>query len=287
MSKLMGIVVSAVAVVLLLAACGQESTADSEAASGDTGGGSQTASFQDGIYMAGEAFDPQSDWRNIVILEVSDGRIVSAEWTAAPRTGGPDKLTHSSSGDYGMERVAEWPWHEQAQAVAEHLLQTQDPTDIELKDDGRTDAISGATMTVSYFFELAQQALADGPVGGGPYVDGAYYAEADEPGQDWHDAVHITVINGYIASVHWAPLPVDGERNKYRYSADGDYGMERVAQWPWHEQADALTRHILETQQIRDIPLGDDGKTDAISGATISIRSFVDVASKAIAEAEA
>lgn len=63
-------------------------------------------------------FDPQSDWRNIVILEVSAGRIVSAEWTAAPRTGGPDKLTHSINGDYGMERVAEWPWHKQANAIS-------------------------------------------------------------------------------------------------------------------------------------------------------------------------
>jgi len=39
--------------------------------------------------------------------------------------------------------------------------------------------------------------------------------------------------------------------------------------------ADAITRYILETRQIRDIPLDDDGKTDAISGATISIRATI------------
>ena len=87
--------------------------------------------------MAGEACNPQSNWRNIVILEVSDGRIVSVEWTAAPRTGGPDKLTHSINGDYGMERVAEWPWHKQA------------------------DAISGATIGIPIFVDVGSKAIAE------------------------------------------------------------------------------------------------------------------------------
>lgn len=244
------------------------------------------ASLQDGIYIAGEEFNPRADWRNIVLVEVRNGRIESVEWTAAPRTGGTDKLTRSRDGEYGMEMVAEWPWHEQAEAAAAYLVETQDPYQVDLHDDGTTDAITGATMTVSYFFELAQQALAGGPVGRGPYRDGAYYAEADEPGSDWHDAVYLTIIHGHIASVHWAPQPVDGDRDKYRYSRDGDYGMEMLSDWAWHEHVDAVARYILEHQTIDGIELDDEGRPDAITGATIVIDYFIDVAMKALAQAE-
>ena len=247
----------------------------------DTDDGFDVSSLEDGWYRAEEEFDGSADWRNIVMIEVSGGEIVDAKWTPASRTGGPDKYQYSLDGDYGMERVAQWPWHEQADAVVQHLLSTQNPYDIEFNDDGEADAISGATMTVDYFFELAQRALSGSPAGMGRYQDGVYRGEA-EPGDDWQDVVYITVKDGYIISVYWAPEPMgDQGMNKYEYSEEGEYGMEAASDWPWHEHADAVARFVIENQSID----GSD-ETDAVSGATISLGGFYAAASDAIAQAQ-
>ncbi len=254
-----------------------EETADTE----DDNDGFDVSSLEDGWYRAEEEFDGDADWRNIVMIEVSGGEIVDARWTPASKTGGPDKYEYSEAGDYGMERVSQWPWHEQADAVVEHLISTQDPFDIEFNEDGEADAISGATITVDYFFELAQEALSGSPDGFGQYEDGVYRGEAD-PGDDWHDAVHLTVRDGYIISVYWAPEPMgDQGMNKYEYSEEGEYGMESASEWPWHEHADAVARHVIENQSLEG---SDDA--DAVTGATISLGGFYAAASDAIAQAQ-
>ncbi|MFW5994516.1 MAG: FMN-binding protein [Spirochaetia bacterium] len=248
--------------------------------------GLDIASLSGGWYRAAQEYDPEEDWRNIVMVEVSDGEIVDATWTAAPLTGGMDKMTSSMEGEYGMEEVAQSPWHEQAQATIDHLLETQDPTDVEFTDDGKTDAISGATITVSYFFDLAEEALSGSPDGFGSYEDGVYRGEA-EAGDEWQDVVHITVVDGYIVSVHWAPEPLDDQgMDKYEYSLEGEYGMESASDWAWHEHADAVAEFVIENQAVDAIELDDDGKTDAISGATVSLDGFYDAAQEALAQAE-
>ena len=266
----------------------REDTADpaAEAAAGETATGINLGDLADGWYRAAEEYDPEADWRNIVMIEVRSGEIVGGRWTAAPKTGGPDKLTYSIDGGYNMERVSQWPWHDQAEATIEHLISTQDPYDAEWDDDGVVDAISGATMTVSYFFELAREALSGEPFEPGPYNDGTYVGEGSA-GDDWKDVVHITVIDGRIESVHWAPEPVGGDGpDKYEYSVEGEYGMERVSQWPWHEQADAVARFVIENQSLDNMDLDDEGETDAISGATITLSGFHAAASDAIAQAQ-
>ncbi|MDK2933851.1 MAG: hypothetical protein PWP27_1661 [Clostridiales bacterium] len=73
---------------------------------------------------------------------------------------------------------AQAEWHEQAEKAEAYLLKTQDPTKITYTDDeGHTDLISGATIHVKEFFDLAKKALDNGPVGRGQYKDGAYHAE--------------------------------------------------------------------------------------------------------------
>ena len=72
---------------------------------------------------------------------------------------------------------AKAPWYKQAEAAQDHLLATQNPKEISYKDDaGHTDEISGASIHVIEFFDLAEKALAAGPVGYGPYKDGSYGA---------------------------------------------------------------------------------------------------------------
>ncbi|MGI6778224.1 MAG: FMN-binding protein [Acetivibrionales bacterium] len=121
--------------------------------------------YKDGIYSAEEdGFDESSGWKNVVTLQVKDGKIVDAEWNAIHKDGGDDKKTLSADGKYGMQEKggAQAEWHEQAEKVEQYLLKTQDPSDISYSDDeGHTDAISGASIHVKEFFDLAAKALKD------------------------------------------------------------------------------------------------------------------------------
>ncbi|MCF7933823.1 MAG: hypothetical protein K9M84_06630 [Spirochaetia bacterium] len=129
-------------------------------------GPAERGPYADGHYHAEAAEFPESGWKATVDLTVLGGNIFAVNWSAVNEAG-EDKKTTSIEGNYNMVKfggaIAEW--HEQAYAVEDYLLEVQDPTAITYSDDeGNTDAISGATIHVSEFFTLAEQALAAGPV---------------------------------------------------------------------------------------------------------------------------
>jgi len=105
--------------------------------------------YQDGYYLAiSDDFSP-SGWLDLVEIEVKDGMIIFASWDAFNE-------------DYEFKSDE---WYVQAQRVVDHLITTQDPTDMHYSDvEGHTDAISGATIHVDQFFSLAKEALASGPI---------------------------------------------------------------------------------------------------------------------------
>lgn len=122
------------------------------------------AKYEDGIYFAQEDGFGTTGYKYVATLEVKDGKIVKADWNGANVKGGPDKDTLSKTGKYPMveQGGAQAPWHEQAEKAEAYLLELQDPTKIEYTDEeGHTDAISGASIHVKEFFDLAQEALAD------------------------------------------------------------------------------------------------------------------------------
>lgn len=259
------------------------------------GGGGAAAKYKDGIYFAQQdKFDEKTGWKTVVTLEVKDGKIVKADWNAANIKGGVDKKTASKEGKYGMKEkgkaIAEW--HEQAEKVEEYLLKNQDPAKITYKDnEGHTDAISGATVHVNDFFDLAKKALDAGPVGKGKYKDGPYHAEQKEFAEKsgWKSTVDLTVINGTIVAAYWSGVHKDGGDDKYKQSKDGKYGMKEKgkASAEWHEQADKVTAYFLEKQDPESITYKDnEGHTDAISGATIHVNDFFELAKEALAAAK-
>lgn len=123
----------------------------------------QASKYKDGTYTAEAAeFEASSGWKDNVTLEIKDDKIVSAIWNGTHKDGGDDKVTASKNGKYGMKAIgkAQAEWHEEAAKVEAYLIEKQDPTDIKYTDaDGHTDAISGATIKVSEFFKLAEEAL--------------------------------------------------------------------------------------------------------------------------------
>ncbi|WP_019849887.1 major membrane immunogen, membrane-anchored lipoprotein [Desulfitobacterium sp. PCE1] len=250
------------------------------------------APAQDGKYKDGNYFAQQDafakGWKYMVTIEVKDGKIASADWNGANEKGGPDKVAFSASGQYGMKKGgAQSEWHEQAEKAEAYLVQTQDPTKINYKDDaGHSDDIAGVSVGVKDFFELAKKALDAGPVEKGPYKDGAYYAEAPMYGKDgWKYSASLTVVNGNIVAADWNGLNVKGGKDKDTLSADGEYGMKEKgkAQAEWHEQAQKAEAYLLKTQDPTKVNYKDDaGKTDDIAGVSIKVKDFFELAKAAL-----
>ncbi len=249
------------------------------------------AMYQDGVYFAKEAnFSETSGWKYFVTIEVKDGKIVDANWNGVHKDAGMDKKTSSSEGIYGMvaKGGAQSEWHEQAALVEAYLIETQDPSAITYQEDNyHSDAIAGATIGVSPFFTLAQEALAGAPTVSGPYTDGYYHAEEADFSENsgWKYTVDVTVVNGNIEAVSWNGVHKDGGDDKVTMSMNGEYGMVEKggAIAPWFEQAELVEAYLLETQDPSAITYQEDNyHTDAISGATIGVSPFFTLVNEAL-----
>ena len=250
------------------------------------------AAYADGIYFAQEDGFGSTGWKYMATITVDGGKIVSADWNGANVNGGEDKKSVSSKGRYNMVAFggAQAEWHEQAERAEAYLVETQDPAAITYTDDeGHTDAISGVSIHVAEFFNLAEEAMAAGPAGRGPYTDGHFHAEQPEfSGSGWKYAVDLTVVNGNIVAASWNGASTDGGTLKKVRSESGAYGMVAYgdAQAEWHEQAAAAEAYLLETQDPAAITYSDDeGHTDAIAGVSIHVTEFFELAAEALASA--
>lgn len=115
-------------------------------------------------------------------------------------------------------------------------------------------------------------------------ADGVYYAEGEYADNGWKEIVAFKVEGGKITSANWNALHRDGGLDKKQSSEQGFYGMKaKGASSEWHEQAALTEKYLLENQDFSAITLGDDGKTDAISGVSIHINGFTELLDKAIA----
>lgn len=272
----------------IMSGCGKDNKDSVNGTSGNTSSG-----YKDGIYFAQQQdFDESSGWKYMVTLEVKDGKIADADWNGAHFGAGKDKKSIARDGEYGMIKNSKIgkEWHEQAETVEAYLIQTQDPAKITyINDAGNTDAITGATIHVKEFFDLAKEALDNGLTGKGKFKDGYYTAEEEAFSESgWKEKVNITVVNGYVVSVYWTADNKEGGEDKYVQSVNGKYGMKDKgnAKAEWHEQADLVTAYLLKNQDVSGIKVNDSGKTDSISGASIAVSKFVELANKALDKAK-
>lgn len=247
------------------------------------------AKWADGIYFAMDDAFASSGWKDVVTLTVSGGKIVSADWNAVNVAAGADKKTYDKAGKYNMVKFgkAQGEWYQQAEKAEAHLLKSQDPAAISYKDnDGHTDDIAGVSIHVNSFFDLAAKALEAGPVGRGPYADGAYFAiDSEYPSSGWKEFVSLTVINGRIAAVNWSAVNRTGEEKK-AWDKAGKYNMVKFgkAQAEWYQQAERAEAYLLKTQDLDGITYKDaEGHTDDIAGVSIHVNALYDLAKKALA----
>lgn len=245
--------------------------------------------LQDGMYFAQGEMAADSGWQPYVILQVEGGKITDATWSASSINAGLDKKTSSEEGKYGMKAGgASSEWHEQAEKIEQYLIDNQDPAKITTDAEGHTDVVSGVSVHVNDFTELAAKALAAGPVEAGPYKDGAYHAEAADFDADsgWKETVDVTVAAGKIVAVNFSGVNAAGEDKKTN-SKEGKYGMKAGgASSEWHEQAEKAEQYLIEKQDPTAVETTEDGKTDAISGVSIHIGSYLQLAEEALAGAK-
>lgn len=248
--------------------------------------------WQDGVYYAEAELTDDTTWQYIVALTVEGGKITDVNWNALHVEGGLDKKEYSKRGLYGMvaKAGAQAEWHEQAEKAEQFLIEKQDPAAFAVNDNGKTDAVSGVSITVSDFVELVNKALEAGPVEAGPYKDGTYYAEEPEFGSSgWKYTATITVMNGKIVAADWNGIHKDGGDDKDTVSKNGEYGMVEKggAIAEWHEQAYLAEQYLIETQDPTAITYTtEQGHTDAISGVTIHVVEFFTLAEEALKAAK-
>ncbi len=233
--------------------------------------------LKDGVYFARQDEYAKSGWRYQVVVTVKDGKISAVNWNGVSNSAGVlDKKAWAKMGKYGMAKAAkQGEWDKQAEAVEAYLIKTQDISFSKIDQSGKTDAITGATITVTDFFDLVNKALKSPSVAKGPYAnDGWYYAEEDEfdAKTGWKDTALVTVVNGTVTDVVWNSISNDpGKKSKLVESTEGRYGMEKIAsKGEWHIQAKAVTDAIIKAGDPAKITLAANGKADAVTGATIT-----------------
>lgn len=236
------------------------------------------AQVKDGVYFAQDKKFSSSGWREQVIVTVKGGKIVDAVWNGVSNiAGAADKASYAAAGKYGMVKASKLKaeWDAQAKAVASYLVKTQDVNFSKIDKDGKTDAIAGASLTVSGFFALTKEALASAPVAKGSYKSGWYYAQqADfDKSSGWKDTVLVTVVNGSIVDVVWNGISKDSaKKSKIVEAVSGRYGMAKAAKkGEWNVQANAVEAAIVKAGDPSKIVLKADGTSDAVSGASIHL----------------
>jgi major membrane immunogen (membrane-anchored lipoprotein) len=121
--------------------------------------------YMDGTYYAEQPdFSAETGWKDNATVTITDGKISSVVLNATnvDSTKG-DKLSAVAAGQYDMvgQAGAIAPWDQQAKAIQDYIVSTQDTTSIAFDADGKSDAITGATISYGHFFDLVNEALAD------------------------------------------------------------------------------------------------------------------------------
>ena len=114
--------------------------------------------------------------------------------------------------------------------------------------------------------------------------DGTYEAKADGPDNNGYtDQVTITVADGKITEAVWESVDGDGNK-KSEQSENGQYVMTEDGP-TWAEQSKALGQALVENQSLGFLTMDNQGKTDAVSGVSISVGGFADLAQQCIDQA--
>ena len=116
-----------------------------------------------------------------------------------------------------------------------------------------------------------------------PLSDGTYTASGQPDSNGYTDQVSITVENGAVTAVTWDAVMEDGT-SKSVLSENGEYTMTEDG-LTWKEQSEALCSALIENQSLSFLNPNEEGKTDAVSGVSISVSGFMNLAQQCLEQA--
>ena len=251
------------------------------------------AVLADGTYEA-KAAEASNGYTDQVTITVADGKITEVNWEAVAEDGSL-KSVLSENGEYVMTEDGP-TWAEQSKALADALIENQSLSFLNPNAEGKTDAVSGVSISVNGFIDLAAQCLIQAVQASGlegtpaePEAsavileDGTYEAKAAEASNGYTDQVTITVADGKITEVNWEAVAEDGSL-KSVLSENGEYVMTEDGP-TWAEQSKALADALIENQSLSFLNPDAEGKTDAVSGVSISVNGFISLAQQCLDQA--
>ena len=267
-------------------ASGEDSTAEAAEDTAADLAALDGAVLNDGTYEA--AGEPADGYTDHVTITVAGGKITEVNWDSVGEDGS-SKSVMSENGEYVMTEDG-LTWAEQSAALADALIENQSLTFLNPNAEGKTDAVSGVSISVNGFISLAQQCLeqaagiAEEPEASEmTLADGTYQAAASEASNGYTDQVTITVADGKITEVNWEAVAEDGSL-KSVMSENGEYVMTEDGP-TWAEQSKALAEALIENQSLSFLNPDAEGKTDAVSGVSISVNGFISLAQQCIDQA--
>ncbi|GEM_PF-6094766 len=153
-------------------------------------------------------------------------------------------------------------------------------TEPETSDTNATDADSADTLTPG------GETTEDTASSDMTWSDGTYETEETEfDEQGYKDKVSITIQDGKITEVIWDAYNAQGQL-KSVLSADGAYEMTDRGP-TWQEQAVAIADFVIQNQSPDGLTTNAEGKTDAVSGVSISVRDFITLIKECLVKAAA
>ena len=240
--------------------------------------------LKDGTYEAKADAPDNNGFTDVVTVTVKDGKIAEVNWEAVGADGST-KSVLSENGEYVMTEDG-LTWKEQAEALANALIENQSLDFLQVNEQGKTDAVSGVSISIGGFTALAEKCLkeAAGITQTLELKDGTYEAKAEAADNNgFTDQVTMTVKDGKITEVNWEAVGEDGSK-KSVLSENGEYVMTEDG-LTWKEQAEALANALIENQSLDFLQVNEQGKTDAVSGVSISVGGFISLAEKCMNEA--
>ena len=121
---------------------------------------------------------------------------------------------------------------------------------------------------------------------GAELSDGTYEAKTSEPDSNgFTEVVTLTVKDGAITEANWDAVTEDGSK-KSVMSENGEYTMTEDG-LTWKAQAEALAEALIENQSLSFLTTDAEGKTDAVTGVSISVNGFIDLATQCLEQAVA
>ena len=229
-------------------------------------GNTSAAALNDGVYKAQTEADDKGNYA-FVSVTVEGGKITAVTWDEMNNGGLKSEL--SLAGKYVMKPV----WATQAANVGKYVVDNQGTAGL-LNEKGYTDVVSGVSINVAGFAALADQAIAEANGKDGVYeVKG----EADDKGN--YAFVKVTVAGGKITEVVWDEM--NNGSLKSELSLAGKYVMKPV----WATQSQSMCQYVVDNQGTSGLNLTEAGKTDVVSGVSISVNGFTGLVEEALKQA--